>query len=528
MSVRSILESMFGPSPEQVRLREVEANERWLSERLADLELALEDVNYQRLAAESQREFSREGLGRIMALSRLMFLKNPLINRAVTLQAIYVWGQGCTITSTDENVQATIDAFLKDDRNEVELTGHQARTMKEQDLQVLGNLFFAFFSSPADGSTVVRTLPAEEVQEIITNPEDVKEPWFYKRTWTASTLNITSGVSQQESWTVWYPDFRYEPADKPATIGGNPVMWDSPVYHVRVGGLSDMRFGLPETYQAQDWAKAYNVFLENWSTIVQAYARFAFKVTTKGGKAGIAAAQSKLGTTLATNGSPERNPPPQTASMFIGGESTDLQPVKTSGATTSADDARRLLLMVCAGFGMPESFFGDVSVGTLATAKSLDRPTELKFRDRQELWKSILITILRYVCARSKSAANGRLRQVNNEEIPIEVSFPPILEHDIAEQMAAIVSGATLNGSPNANTMDRETLSKLVLGALGVPDVQAVLDRMQAIWDEEDARKADAAANLPPGGNPAQAQPDPVVEAVRDLHRAIEALRKAA
>jgi hypothetical protein len=168
------------------------ANEELLKERLADLELALEDVTYTRLSGESDREFSRDGLRRIMALSRLMFLKNPLVNRAVTLQAIYVWGQGCTITSADEDTQAVIDAFVGDPRNQVELTGHQTRTMKEQDLQVLGNLFFAFFSRLDDGGTVVRSLPPEEVLEIITNPEDAKEPWYYRREWQARELNMAT------------------------------------------------------------------------------------------------------------------------------------------------------------------------------------------------------------------------------------------------------------------------------------------------------------------------------------------------
>lgn len=502
------------------QLRQLANNEELLREGLAELELAIDAQGWQRMFGEFDREFSRSGLRDIMKISRLMFLKNPLVNRAVTLQAIYVWAQGVQITSTDEDVQTVVDAFWQDERNQAELTAHQARTMKEQDLQVLGNLFFALFTSVSDGATVIRTLPPEEIDEIICNPEDAKDPWYYKRTWTAPVVNFGSGVTTLKTQTAYYPDIRYSSEERPATIGGKPVMWDSPVYHVRVGGLSDMQFGVPETYQAIDWARAYNQFLENWSTIVAAYSRFAFKLTSKGGKAGIAAAKTRIGTTYGSGGSGETNPPPVTGATFIAGEGTDITPVKTSGATTSADDARRLLLMVCAGFGMPESFFGDVSVGTLATAKSLDRPTELKFRDRQELWKSILDTILQYVVARSKSAANGKMRLVGKqsaERAPIEIYFPPILEHDITEQMNAIVTGATLNGSTLADTMDRETLSKLVLNALGVPNAREIIDLLKAQWEAEDAQ-ADDAQTAPP------VDPD-VAEAVRGLREAIDALR---
>jgi hypothetical protein len=474
-------------------VQQLEGNEMLLRERLAELELAIEDEGWRRLVFDGEREFTREGLRKIMRLSRLMFLKNPLVNRAVTLQSIYVWGQGCTVTSTDEGIQALVDDFLKDERNQTELTSHQARTMKEQDLQVLGNLFFVFFSALDSGSTVVRTIPAEEIDEIITNPNDRREPWFYRRTWQASTLDVTTGVVKTENRIAYYPDFRFTPGEALAAIGGNPVLWDSPVYHVRVGGLSDMQFGLPETYQAMDWARAYNVFLENWSKIVQAYARFAFQISTKGGRPGIAAAKTRLNTTMNT-GVSETNPPTQTGGFFIAGEGTDLQPIRTAGATTKADDARRLLLMICSAFGMPESFFGDVSVGNLATAKSLDRPTELKFRDRQELWKSVLITIIRYVVTRSRGAVNGRLRLVGpQQEVPIEVNFPPILEHDVAEQMAAITSGATLGGSPKADTIDDDTLSKLILTALGVQDVDAALAAV-AKQRTDNQKRADALA----------------------------------
>lgn len=515
-----------------VRLRESSQqhadNESLLMERLADLELAIEDADWRRLSAQGDREFSRQGLQDIMRMSRLMFLKNPLVNRAVSLQAIYVWAQGVTVSSSDEKVQVVLDEFMKDEKNMVELTGHQARTMKEQDLQVLGNLYFAFFSALDTGNVVVRTIPAEEVWEIITNPEDRREAWFYKRTWMVDEFDLGSGATTSKQRTAYYPDMSYEPAeaDRVPMIAGNQVMWDTPIYHVRVGGLSDMKFGVPETYQATDWARAYNSFLEDWATIVRAYARFAWKLTAAGGKAGIAAGKAKLDSTLGTAGSPERNPPSVAGSTFVTAGTADMAPIKTAGATTSAEDGRRLLLQVCAAFGFPESFFGDVSVGTLATAKSLDRPTELKFRDRQELWKSILVKILTYVVQRSRGAANGRLRVVGGkqaEAIPIDVAFPPILEHDIAEQMGAIVAGATLNGSPSASTIDDETLSRLILSALNVPNINDVLDLVAKQREENAARAEEIAAqtaDTQPVAKDAQ-----VAESLRDLVSAMDRLK---
>ncbi len=506
------------PAPE-AKLAETLRQERWenefLRESIAELQLALDDAGWQRVVFEGQREFDATGRRKIAELSRVMFLKNPLINRAVTLQAMYVWAQGVSITSDDENTQAFLDAFFADPKNQAEF-GHQARTLKEQDLQVTGNLFFVLFTDAIEGMTRVRTIPADEISEIICNPDDAKEPWLYKRVWNQPVLNEDSGTLTQAERTAFYPALGYEPAERRETIGGAPVMWDAPVYHVKVGSLSDMKFGVPETYQAIDWARAYKTFLENWFSIVKAYARFAWHASGQGGQQLVDRLKTRLNANTGTGGAYDTNPPSTTASTFIG-SGVKLDPIKTAGATTSAEDGRRGLLMVCAAMGMPETFFGDVSTGNLATAKSLDRPTELKFRDRQELWKSILITILEYAIARNQRAANGRLRLAGAEAKPqIRVTFPPILEHDIREQIGAIVQGATLDGKEPVS-ITWQTTARLVLEALGVADVKA---EIEALEDQREEQEDETNVQSPK-----------VAEALRELRTAITRLhesRKAA
>jgi hypothetical protein len=515
----------------------------FLKERLAELELQLEDAGWTKLNFENEMEFSRAGLQRICALSRLFFLKNPLINRAVTLQSMYVWGQGVSIRAANPAVDAIVQAFLDDSYNQVELTSHQARTMKEQDLEVEGNLFFAFFSHVGTGRTRVSTIPTDEIDDIICNPENRKEPWYYKRTRPTATLDAALGSAvAQTAGVVYHPDWRYKPQVKPPAFGGAEVLWDQPVYHVRVGGLSTMRFGLPETYQGIDWARAYKEFLEDWATIVRAYAKFAWKKTnSKGGKAGIAAVKAKLGSTLGL-GSGETNPPPGVGSMAVMPSGDDLQPIRTAGATTSAEDGRRLLLMVAAATGLPETFFGDASVGSLATAKSLDRPTELKFVDRQELWKSVLNAILQYVIERRALAPGyGGLHGVltwNDEHDKLEVTlevdpeavdengiptgepidrhvdidFPDILAHETKDEIAAIISAATLDGKATAGTIDPKTVSRLLLTALGQDDVD---DLLGDLFPDEDQ-----------GAQVAAKAEQTFVQAVAEMREALRGLSK--
>lgn len=500
----------------------LEQNNQVLKETLVELEQ--DSLGWNRLISLGETEFSREGLRTITRLARLNFLKNPLVNRGVNVQALYVWGQGVEIAAEAEEVNAVIQDFLDDPKNRAELTSHQAQTLKEVDLQVTGNLFFVLFTDPVFGRVRVRSVPIDEIGEIICNPEDAKEPWYYKRVWSVTTVSMDSGLSVGKATTAYYPDWRYKPKAKPATIGAHEIHWLEPIYHIKTGGMSDMRFGLSEVYQALDWAKAYKAFLENWATIMQAYARFAMRLTTLGGKAGIAAAKTKLATTLGTT-TAEVNPPPLTASTFIGMPGADVQPIRTAGATTSAEDGRPLKLMVATAVGLPETFFGDVSVGTLATAKSLDRPTELKFVDRQALWRDILQDFCQFVIDASVSSTKGKLKgkvtksdfgddeiillginQSANENMSrlVTITFPPILERDMEARIRAIVSAATLDGKAQAGTMDDRTLVRLLLTALGLEDIDELVD-----------------AIAPEGGT---APMEAMIEAVRELRETLKTI----
>ncbi len=148
---------------------------------------------------------------------------------------------------------------------------------------------------------------------------------LYVREWTEQRFDPSTGRLQAATVKAYYPDWKYDPVDtedplfnKPDTINDVKVYWSVPVYHVRVGGTRAMRFGLPETYAALDWSKAVKEDLENYATVKQALARFAFKLTHPGGAKGVAAARTKLGTpSNPPSGRTHTTPPPTGGSTCI-------------------------------------------------------------------------------------------------------------------------------------------------------------------------------------------------------------------
>lgn len=478
---------------------EADTNYQFFNERIAELELALEDIGWIRLMGESEKEFSREGLKKINKLARIYFLKNPLIRRAVLTQTQYVFGQGFEIRGDHPLIDDVIQGFVDDTKNRAEITEHQGRMIKETELQLFANIYFVFFVDKATGRVRVRTIPADEIADIITDPEDSKTPLYYKRSWTKRTFDLATGQYKSEQETAYYPDWiNFKPAK---TIAGKKVE-DSVIYHIAVNKLSDMKFGVSEVYSALDWSKAYKNFLEDWATIIRSYAKFAWGLKTKG-RTGTAKAKAKLQSQVDTGSTVY---PPVTASIFMSPEGAEgMKPIKTAGATTRADDGRRLLLMVCAATGIFEHYFGDPSTGNLATATAMERPMEMMFRDRQQLWSSVFLEIANFVVKQAVKAPGGKLHKygnvtkeddqekivmkndIENEDpdladksisLKIEAKFPPLLEKNIKERIQAIVSAATLDGKLSAGTLDRKDITKLLLAALGEGDIDETLKKM--------------------------------------------------
>lgn len=483
--------------------------------RIGQLELQLQEQGWMKLDEGAGREFSREALGKIVDLARVNYLKNPLINRAVEIGALYVWGQDISVSAGDEAVQAVVDRFWKDNRRV--LTGQQASRLLEVELEVTGNLFLALFPEQITGQVRVRTVPMEEIREIVTNPDDRYEPWYYKRTWTQRPVD---GGAPKEM-TALYPDWQYQPSTKPESVGKHKVHWDAPVLHVKAGAFPHWTWGVSEVYAALDWARAYKQLLEDDATRSRALARFAWSLSTKGGAGGIAAAKAKIGTTLGANGG-ETNPPPVAGSAFIAGDGVSLDPIRIAGATLPPDHSTPARQMASAALGIPDHFF-DANQSNLATSKTLDRPTELKYTERREIWIDILTDLVQWVIDRDLEAPRGLLpKTITEEQRNVEIAFPSLLERDTREVVGAIVDAATMKGSPNAGTLPVDTLSRLLMIALDVNDVDAELTKLA---DEREER-ADMAQQIAQGkGSPDDDQRDEereaFLEALRSLQEAI-------
>lgn len=474
---------------------------------MAQLERALAEPGWQQIATLGDHTFTREGLRQIAAICRVMRVKNPLCRRASAIKGYYVWGQGVEVSARDDDVNDVVRDLVEDPANQRAVFGAEARERLERTLHTDANVFLASWSHPRTGRVQVRPIPFDEIYDVVKNPDDAAEPWFYVRRWWQHTLDPRTGTTSPSLQEALYPDVDYRPRTRPSKHGGMPIRWDSPILHVAVNRDGFATFGVPELFPALDWARAHTEFLDDWRKIVRGLSKFAWKAKTKGSQ--VSAARRRMADATADDA-----PAGQT---FVGDHATDLEPVKHTGATVNVADHRAFALMVSAATDIPETMLlGDPSTGNLATATTLDRPTELAFQTRRGLWASVYRRLAQHAVERSVMAPGGQLRGTvardewdrlrvevaGGAESTVDVEWPPITTHDIAEYAKA-VKDASEAGMPL-----RETV-RLLLVAFEVDNADELLDEMEAAGAFDDQPAGDG---------------DDLVEAVVGLQEAVAAM----
>lgn len=429
---------------------------------------------------------SRGLLTEVTRLTRTASIMNPLLRRAMSLRCAYIWGSGVSITATaqggdGQDVNAVVQAFLDTPGNQ--LVEDLVDQVNERALGTDGNVFLAHFTDPRTGAVSVRRLPWEQVSEIITNPEDSSEPWYYRRDWSVTVIDQNTGRMRTEVRRAYYPDLGYRPAIRPKQLAWQearswPVFWDAPVLHMAVNRLDGWTFGTGDLLAAVDWARAYSIFLEDWAKLVKSLSTFAWRATTKSTKTTNVARQLAAAA----------------AGMTVGGavvETADqsLEAIPKTGATIDSGSGRPLAAMVASATDVPVTMLlGDPGVtGARATAETLDRPTEDMASMRRQAWTATFRRSLDYVIDQAILAPSGPLKGTVTRDPytgamvcsltdgtprSLEIVWPELDETPVDVLVKAIVTADSTQKLPPL------TVVRLLCDALGIDDVDEVIDQV--------------------------------------------------
>lgn len=394
----------------------------YLSESLADVQLALDNIGWNPMGEENNmRELPLSTIKDQTKVTRALAVINPLIKRGIAVRTAYIWGNGITLDGLEKQT-----AFVKNPVNQKYLLSDKAQQELESCLATDGNFFLMVTKPSARAKTgAVARIPMWQITGTISNPENSEEIWFYRREWATT---ITREGSDQEDViqnVEYFPAIDYDEANgTPARFKSKKVTYTSRIAAHSVNKQAGWKWGVPDLLSVVFWAKAHKEFLENQATLVKAYSRFAWKVATPTA-ANARAAATKVGTapTVDAFGNPQ-----SVGATAVTGMGSTISSVGRTGGSVDFEAGLPLAGYVAAGMNVPlNELTADAGNANRSSAETLGSSNEKVLRARQSEHKMFFESIFAYL------------------GFEVKVSFPKIEEEAVYRQIQSIVSLLPLN-----------------------------------------------------------------------------------
>ena len=404
-------------------------------------------------AGESERDaIDWDSCQRAAQLSYKYWVHNPLIRRGTETITQYVFGRGFSITAEDPDVSKRAREMWANSDVQGQMAGAKGIHRHASLGQVQGNLFFALFP-PGSSVKKVRRFEMSQIHRVL------YDRWGDAAMWLITYRDPEQGASASpvREWvrSIYFKDSQMAiPSGEEEASISNEYF----IQHITFGTLIGT-LGLPTYWPGLAWAKAYKGFLEDFAVISRAYRTFAWKVTGSNFDS-LSSAQNMLSDGFARA---DQSAYGTGRAATIPNAQSDIAPIRTANYTTPADGGRRLALMCMAAFGLPETYFSDVSVGTYATGATIERPVELMMTFVQEVWAREIETMLAFLIDGSPG-----------NEKKITVTFPPILEHDVLPLMQALKTASELE----YRSMLTKDVAVQVMQGFGLNDIEDKLAKM--------------------------------------------------
>ena len=408
--------------------------------------LSLEDQGWVNLSQTGGNVIDAASRITTVKEARLYSLKDPLAMRSVKLMTDYSFGAGITWNTEEEKTKEVLSNFWYAPANQALFSASGQRKSSDK-LLVDGEIFFAVFLG---SEATVRRINPLEITEFITDPDDIENVRFYKRAWTDT---------QSKQHEEYYQSFANPKNEAcPDSLGtSRQKTQDALVYHLAINDLEQR--GNSYLLPVIEWVKLYRKFLASRVAVMLALARFAWKVKVQGGASAVSATKAVYHETEIKAGS-----------TSIENMGADLQPIKTdSGASQAYQDGRQLKLQISAGTGWPEQYYGDISVGNLATAKTVELPVQKMCESYQSIWQGAYTDIFDLIFEH-----NG----IPEDKRYIDLDFPKVSE-EAAASMAQSLMQIVQTFPQLADSTDVMQTALLTLGIQNTDEVLAQLDKIQ-------------------------------------------------
>ncbi|MCC7162297.1 MAG: hypothetical protein IT331_07370 [Anaerolineae bacterium] len=362
--------------------------------------------------------------------------ENPLARRIVGLTSQYVVGGGLAVSSDD----AATNDFLQ------EWWTHRLNRMTIRAFEWCDELtrageLFVVISTDAGGMSYVRAIPASEIQEIETAPNDIEQEQAF----------IQKPQAGDRDPTRWHAYDELSDGSANLPIGGSDGSANLPIggsdgsANLPIGGpgLGDVmlhyainrpvgaKFGESDLAPLLKWLARYGAWLEDRARLNKYRQTFLYWVKKPfRDSAERLARQSELNAN-----------PPNPGTIFVTNDDEEWSVIHPKlDSFEAGEDGLAMKKTIAAGAGVPLHFLAEPESSTRTTAEQAGGPTFRHFEQRQIFFLWMLTDLARIVVRRAAAAG----RQGISVDSDLKARGTDIFSRDnanLAASASAIIEG---------------------------------------------------------------------------------------
>ena len=295
---------------------------------------------------------------------------NPLARRIVGLTSQYVVGGGISIECKHNTTAKFIEDFWHDRLNRMPVRVYEWC----DELTRSGDLF-VLVSTDAAGMSYVRAVPAANIDQIATSPNDVEQLEAVITKADPVTLLVSS-------WPAYN-----EKADGQDEAGSFPTV----ILHYAINRPVAGAWGESDLAPLLKWLSRYSAWLDDRARLNRFRNAFLYQVKAEFNSEAERLARQN---TLAAN-------PPTPGSILVTDKSEEWSVIAPELNSADANtDGLALKKMIASGAGIPLHFLAEPESSTRTTAEAAGGPTFRHFEQRQNYFCWLLGDVLRVVISR--------------------------------------------------------------------------------------------------------------------------------
>lgn len=296
---------------------------------------------------------------------------NPIAKRVLTATRQFVLGRGVKAVAKNPEVQRVWDQFAK--------AADLDRRLEEwcYELSRDGEIMVRKVKNPLTYDLQVRSVDPSTVWEIVTEPEDIEQVYYF-----------------HQQFPTQYQVFYSGPQVAPATMYVIHQIPAEDVIHVKINASHNEKRGRSDLFAVLGWLKRWKDY--NDAQVIRAIglSSYVWKVKLKGNTADVKSFQTTYG-----------NDYPKPGSLWVENEAVELMPMAMDMPSQPRSlQSDFLLETISIGTEIPKEYLGLGDQVARATALVATEPGVKKFQERQQVMERLLHKIADWVieCAKER------------------------------------------------------------------------------------------------------------------------------